>query len=83
MKSTENDNITDFETALGELEKIVKQLEGDVKLSEAVSLFEQGSKYSAICQKHLNTATQKIEILKKQSNGEIVLESVNSELEST
>ena len=34
--------IKKFEDALGELEAIVKQLEGDIPLDEAVKAFEKG-----------------------------------------
>ena len=74
---TNAENI-DFETALNELEKIVKELESDVNLAKAVSLFEEGSKLSQICQKHLTDASQKIEILRKQNTGELVLDDVSN-----
>ncbi len=82
MSTANNPENIDFETALVELEQIVKELESDVKLAKAVSLFEQGSKLSAICQKHLSCASQKIEILRKQTNGEIITEDITKNLVS-
>lgn len=61
-----------FEAALAELEKIVGTLEGEVKLEEALALFDRGLKLSQSCEDFLKSAEQKIEVLKKASaNGTI------------
>lgn len=41
--------IKKFEEALGELEAIVKKLEGDLPLDEAIAAFEKGIELSKIC----------------------------------
>lgn len=60
-----------FEKSITELENIVKTLEsGDLSLDEMIKLFEQGMKLSASCNKLLDEAESKINILMK-NNGEI------------
>jgi exodeoxyribonuclease VII small subunit len=59
----------DFETMLVELEKVVGQLEGELKLEEALALFERGLRLSQDCESFLKEAQQKIEVLKKTANG--------------
>lgn len=59
-----SDSITDFETALGELETIVKQLEdGDLPLERSLALFERGVTLSRYCHEQLGAAERRIEIL--------------------
>jgi exodeoxyribonuclease VII small subunit len=61
-----------FEEQLSALESVVERLErGDLPLEESVKLFEQGLKLSNACKKELEAAEGKIEILVKQSNGEM------------
>ena len=64
----------DFEAALDELEKVVLQLEGEVKLEEALALFDQGTKLTQSCERFLKLAEQKIEVLKRATNGAISIE---------
>ncbi|HEY9793322.1 MAG TPA: exodeoxyribonuclease VII small subunit [Candidatus Obscuribacterales bacterium] len=59
----------DFETMLAELEKVVGQLEGELKLEEALALFERGLGLSQDCEKLLKAAQQKIEVLKRTGSG--------------
>lgn len=69
-----------FETALQELEKIVRKLEdGDLSLEESLKLFEDGVKLSRECQERLNQAERRIEVLLKDENGNSVLEVVKAE----
>lgn len=61
----------DFEVALKELEGIVEQLEGgDLPLERALELFERGVRLSRECQKRLDEAERKVEILTKGTGGE-------------
>jgi len=61
----------DFETALKELEGIVAQLEsGDLTLERALELFERGVILSRECQKRLDEAERKVEVLTKGAGGE-------------
>lgn len=53
-----------FEQALAELEAIVDQLErGDLSLQDSLSSFERGVALTAICQRALSEAEQRVEIL--------------------
>lgn len=59
----------DFETMLSDLEKVVADLEGELKLEEALALFEKGLTLSQECEKFLKGAEKKIEILRRTANG--------------
>jgi exodeoxyribonuclease VII small subunit len=62
-----------FETALARLEEIVKELEsGDLPLEQSLKLFEEGIKLSRICNKRLEDAERRVEILLKDKAGNIV-----------
>jgi exodeoxyribonuclease VII small subunit len=66
-----------FESSLGELEKIVRKLEdGDLSLEESLKLFEDGVKLSRECQERLNQAERRIEVLLKDSDGNIALQNL-------
>ena len=59
-----------FESSLKELEQIVEQLEGgDLPLEHSLELFEQGVKLSRNCQKRLDDAERKVELLLKNNDG--------------
>jgi exodeoxyribonuclease VII small subunit len=61
-----------FESSLRELEQIVEQLEaGDLPLEQSLDLFEQGVRLSRECQRRLDEAEQKVEILLKGDDGTI------------
>ena len=63
----------DFEAALSELEQIVLRLEqGELSLEESLRQFERGVELTRGCQKALRQAEQKIRILAKKQDGEIV-----------
>jgi exodeoxyribonuclease VII small subunit len=56
--------IKDFESAISELEKIVKQLEeGDLSLDTSLALFERGVELSRYCHDQLGAAQRRIELL--------------------
>ena len=62
----------DFERSLGRLEEVVKRLESaDLSLDEAMKLFEEGVTLSHECQKQLEQAEGRIEILLKKTGGKI------------
>lgn len=64
-----------FEKNLKELEEVVKSLEsGNVGLDDMLSLFERGIKLTKSCTKLLDEAEQKINVLVKGENGELVEE---------
>jgi exodeoxyribonuclease VII small subunit len=59
-----NPSIKDFESAIAELEKIVKQLEdGDLPLDKSLALFERGVELSRFCHEQLTAAERRIELL--------------------
>jgi exodeoxyribonuclease VII small subunit len=66
---SEENKPDDFETMLTSLEKIVQQLEGELKLEEALTLFEQGLDLSQKCEHFLKHAEKKIEILRRTASG--------------
>lgn len=56
--------IKDFETAVAELESIVKKLElGDLPLEQSLELYERGIQLSRFCHAKLEEAERRIEIL--------------------
>lgn len=65
----QEDKGQDFEATLAELEAVIKELEGEIKLERALSLFDHGMKLSQSCENFLKTAEQKIEILKRSAAG--------------
>ena len=69
-----------FEAAMARLEEIVSELEkGDVPLEQSLKLFEEGIKLSRICNKRLEEAERKVEILLKDKNGNITAEPFEEE----
>jgi len=59
-----SDAIKDFESAIAELEQIVRQLEeGDLPLDRSLALFERGVTLSRYCHDQLTTAERRIEQL--------------------
>jgi exodeoxyribonuclease VII small subunit len=57
-----------FEEQLGELEKVVEQLErGDLTLEESVGLFERGVQLSNACKTQLASAESRIQVLLEPS----------------
>jgi exodeoxyribonuclease VII small subunit len=59
--------IKDFESALAELETIVKALEeGDLALEKSLELFERGIQLSRFCHARLEDAEHRIEILNER-----------------
>ena len=56
--------IKDFESALAELETIVKTLEdGNLSLEQSLELFERGVELSRFCHTRLEEAERRIEVL--------------------
>ena len=81
-KKTEPSKKPDFEHSLARLEEIVRKLESaSLSLDEAMKLFEEGVQLSRDCQKHLEQAEGKVEILLKKAGGEMVAEPFNPEAE--
>jgi exodeoxyribonuclease VII small subunit len=56
--------IADFESAIAELETIVKTLEeGDLPLERSLALFERGVQLSRFCHAQLEAAERRVDIL--------------------
>ncbi len=73
----------DFERSLTRLEEVVRKLESpQLSLDEAMKLFEEGVGLSRECQKQLEEAEGKVEILLKKADGKMVAESFAAEDES-
>ena len=63
-KSDAKVKIKDFESALTELESIVKTLEdGNLALERSLELFERGVELSRFCHTRLEEAERRIEVL--------------------
>jgi exodeoxyribonuclease VII small subunit len=70
----------DFEFALARLEEIVGKLENaNLSLDDAMKLFEEGVQLSRDCQKYLEQAEGKVEILLKKAGSEIAAEPFDPE----
>ena len=82
-KATEPARKGDFERSLTRLEEVVKRLESaELSLDEAMKLFEEGVKLSRECQKQLEEAEGRVEILLKKADGKMVAEAFEAEGEN-
>jgi len=71
-----------FEASLERLEEIVKKLEtGDLPLEQSLKLFEEGVKLARACNKRLEEAERKVEILLKDRAGNLTAEPFEEEEE--
>ncbi len=71
-----------FEDSLARLEEIVKELEsGDLPLDLSLKLFEEGIKLSRVCNKRLEEAERRVEVLMKDKAGNIVAQPFTEEEE--
>lgn len=62
-----------FESAMIRLEEIVRSLEsGNAPLDESLALFEEGVSLVKFCNKKLDAAEQKVKILQRDENGDLV-----------
>lgn len=62
----------DFERSLARLEDVVKRLEQpNLPLTEAMKLFEEGLQLAQQCQKQLQEAEGRVEILLKSADGKL------------
>ena len=61
-----------FEDALAELETVAKELEsGELGLDAAIARYEEGITYARFCQKKLEEAERRIEMLQKTRDGSV------------
>jgi len=84
IKKNEPAKKADFEKSLGRLEEVVKRLESaNLPLDDAMKLFEEGVELTRECQKQLEQAEGRVEILLKKAGGNIVAEPFEAEKEET
>ena len=73
----------DFEKSLARLEEVVRRLESpQLALDEAMKLFEEGVELSRECQRQLEEAESRVEILLKKADGKLVAEPFEPEKDS-
>ncbi len=82
-KKPEPQKKPDFERSLARLEEVVRKLESpQLSLDESMKLFEEGVALSRECQKQLEEAEGKVEILLKKADGKLVAEKFEPEGEN-
>src|SRR5882672_7325771 len=79
-KKPEPQKKPEFERSLARLEEVVRKLESpQLSLDEAMKLFEEGVALSRECQKQLEEAEGKVEILLKKADGKLAAEPFDPE----
>ena len=59
-----------FEESFNELSEVVERLQqGDLPLEETIALFERGMRLSFECEKYLDEAGRRVEILVQREDG--------------
>jgi exodeoxyribonuclease VII small subunit len=72
-KKTSKNKTLDFESAIHELETLVERMEqGETSLEESLSDFERGVNLFRQCQKALDEAEQKVQVLMKKSGTDVL-----------
>jgi exodeoxyribonuclease VII small subunit len=83
VKKPEPAKKPDFEKALARLEEVVRRLESpQLSLDDAMKLFEEGVGLSRECQKQLEDAEGRVEILLRKADGKLAAEPFDPERES-
>jgi exodeoxyribonuclease VII small subunit len=83
QKKVESPKKPDFERSLSRLEEVVRKLESpQLSLDDAMTLFEEGVELSRECQKQLEEAEGRVEILLKKADGKMVTQPFDPEAES-
>ena len=69
-----------FEEALEQLEDSVERLEsGDMKLEDALSVFEDGVAASRVCSRLLDQTRKRVQVLADEEDGEFTLSFLDEE----
>ena len=72
-KTIQNPHELSFEAAIARLEAVVKAMEGDtISLDESLALYEEGVSLVRRLSRELEEAEQRVRILQRTSDGEIV-----------
>jgi exodeoxyribonuclease VII small subunit len=83
VKKPEPPKKPDFEKSLVRLEEVVRRLESpQLSLDDAMKLFEEGVQLSHECQKQLEEAEGRVEILLKKADGKLTAEPFDPEREN-
>ncbi len=83
IKKLEPPKKPDFEKSLVRLEEVVRRLESpQLSLDDAMKLFEEGVALSRECQKQLEEAEGRVEILLKKADGKLSAEPFDPEPET-
>ena len=83
IKKPEPPKKPDFEKSLVRLEEVVRRLESpQLSLDDAMKLFEEGVVLSRECQKQLEEAEGRVEILLKKADGKLSAEPFDPEPEN-
>ena len=70
---TQNSSSISFEAAFARLEEILEKMNSEaISLDDSLKLYEEADQLIALCNKRLNEAERKIEMLVKNRNGELV-----------
>ncbi len=79
-QSAKNEKPEPFEKNLARLDAIVHQLEDtELPLEAALVLYEEGMKLSESCQKQLDEAEGRVEVLTKKAGGKMTPEPIADE----
>lgn len=74
MKENSTPAESSFEESFARLEVILEKMNsGTLSLDESLKLFEEADKLILTCNKRLNDAEKRIEVLVKNRNGELVM----------
>lgn len=79
MADTDKEELS-FGAALDQLEEIVNRLEGEeLSLEDSLAEFERGIKLSKFCSQTLDEAESKVEMIIKDREGELQIDSYDLE----
>lgn len=71
-----------FEDAIRRLEEIVEEMEGnDLQLEDSIKLFQEGMELAAFCNAKLDEAERKVNIIIKNTQGQLIEQEFNPEEE--
>lgn len=82
--SSDEESDLSFEDALAQLEELVGEMESEqMPLEELISNYENGTRLFQLCSKRLDAAEGRIEMIRKNRNGESVVEPFDDEVSPT
>ena len=80
MAAKKRKKTSDFETTIAELETLVDEMEhGDISLEDSLEKFERGIELTRTCQKALQEAEQKVQMLVEKKNADTLVDVKNEE----